>query len=254
MEKTIARTLTHREFLKMCGLAILGAGTGQMVVAPKPVSAADGSFDNLTVTGNALLATTGGRVGIGTASPGAKLDVRGDFISLMPGSAWGGYVLTDTNAGWISTLKVDANGYGYFHLGNSVDSYKVVIRANGSSYFKDGNVGIGTDNPNPDAKLEVRGGSILLVPGSAWGGYVLTDTNAGWISTLKVDANGYGYFHLGNSVDSYKVVIQGNGPSYFNGGNVGIGTANPGAKLHLYDGAIRIGQRVIADDGGSYYA
>lgn len=75
MSTTWAKGLSHREFLKVCGLALAGAGASQMVVPPKPALAADGNFDNLTVTGNAYLCTTSGNVGIGTSNPGARLQL-----------------------------------------------------------------------------------------------------------------------------------------------------------------------------------
>lgn len=39
-----------------------------------------------------------------------------------------------------------------------------------------------------------------------------------------------------------------------NAGNVGIGTTFPEAHLHLADGALKIGSRVIADGSGVFYA
>ncbi|MBI4318320.1 MAG: hypothetical protein HY675_07510 [Chloroflexi bacterium] len=75
MSATWTKGLSHREFLKACGLALAGAGASQMVVPPKAALAADGSFDNLTVTGNTYLCTTSGNVGIGTSNAGARLQL-----------------------------------------------------------------------------------------------------------------------------------------------------------------------------------
>ncbi|MBI4320850.1 MAG: hypothetical protein HY675_20350 [Chloroflexi bacterium] len=85
MKNVLARCLTHRDFLKMCGLALVGAGASQVAVPPKSVLAE--TFNDLTVYGNSNLATTSGRVGIGTTGPGARLDVRGT-VSMSNGGAY----------------------------------------------------------------------------------------------------------------------------------------------------------------------
>jgi organic radical activating enzyme len=109
-------------------------------------------------------------------------------------------------------------------LDNKVN-FEEVVRGLGEY---DGNVGIGT--PNPSRKLQVH-----------------TDTNEAQTiactSTLSgIDVqhasighgtNKDGNLQLGNSFGNLKVYLKSNGDSYLNGGNVGIGTTNPFAKLHL---------------------
>lgn len=75
-----------------------------------------------------------------------------------------------------------------------------------------GNVGIGTSNPG--ARLEVSGGEVRFPSGSGLGGFT--------------------HFNFSGDGKNY---IRGITVLADNGGSVGIGTTNPGAKLHLFDNA-----------------
>ena len=68
-----------RKVIMAAVMIVLGAGTANCETYtmesyyPSPV----GVYTDMTVTSNAVLARDGGKVGIGTASPGAKLEVNG---------------------------------------------------------------------------------------------------------------------------------------------------------------------------------
>ena len=68
-------------------------------------------------------------------------------------------------------------------------------------------------------------------------GVVKIDVNTAGKNTFQFDTSGVdeGWFAIKN-VDTVAIRLDADGNSYLNGGNVGIGTANAGAKLHIEAG------------------
>jgi adhesin HecA-like repeat protein len=92
---------------------------------------------------NTVYIANGGNVGVGSTSPGAKLDVNG-AVYISPNTAGKNTFILSTNASNDARL-----------LMRSDVTTKVDIQANGASYFNGGNVGIGLTNPTK--KLHVVG-------------------------------------------------------------------------------------------------
>lgn len=137
----------------------------------------------------------------------------------------GGNVPAPINVGDSTQYKSGALGIGGLFRGYS------------NAVF-DGNVGIGTASPG--TKLEVAG-QIKITGGSPGSGKVLTSDASGLASWQTPAAGGVGGSGTANYLAKWTAgTTLGNSQIYDNGTNVGIGTAGPGAKLHVYGGKIYV--------------
>ena len=89
-------------------------------------------------------------------------------------------------------------------------------------------VGVGTSNPS----------ERLTVVGDGSDG-TISVRNASNEERAKLFYGGsdYGLVQLFKSDNSVGTIIRGSGDSYFNGGNVGIGTSSPDTNVHISDAA-----------------
>ncbi|PID70281.1 hypothetical protein CSB37_02755 [bacterium DOLZORAL124_38_8] len=161
--------------------------------------------------GKGMYIKENGNVGIGTTSPSVKLHVKGHLQLDSSGSIGG----TNFNAGAIrigavsNGLAIDGNEIRRFtnndRLYIDAGTRPLVLQSNQST----GNVGIGTKNPT--AKLHVTGKTRIM------------NIQLGWTNEIN-NLNGHLYLQH-----------RGGHNTLFNkgGGNVGIGTTEPGAKLHV---------------------
>lgn len=181
-----------------------------------------GSSYRFVVTGT-------GNVGIGTTSPSQKLEVAGD-------------------------VKLDGDNRHIFFGGNNTfigersNSTELELRGGGNitahTVYIDntGQIGVGTTSPSE--KLEVAGNIVVNGSNDSADGLHLKDrtfvvfSDAGSVvSRFRSSASGIFQFQDGNY--NTNVVLNNNGNSYLNGGNVGIGTTSPLSKLNV-NGDIKI--------------
>ena len=185
-----------------------------------------------------------GKVGIGTASPAAKLDVVGQIRSsgasgyfaqlLSYDQVWGngvkaGYQLQQVNdathAGYdiiFNNWGTSANAGGFVFANTNVNSGTVRIAP-------DGSVGIGT--PTPGAKLEVKGTFTVNV--SAEAGAIRFYYDVDSPNKIRARLSNNKGIVFSDDGDTKILAIDEATTS------VGIGTATPEAKLHV-KGTVKI--------------
>ncbi|KKU94155.1 MAG: hypothetical protein UY26_C0003G0306 [Candidatus Jorgensenbacteria bacterium GW2011_GWA1_48_13] len=187
-----------------------------------------------------------GNVGIGTASPGYKLDVKG--ISATRSANNDNLI---TVAGYNGT----AGGYFDVYYDNNLKIHLSAGPASGDTYFLNSNVGIGTTGPG--AKLDVAGTTRSQRYDLSNSGSMDNTWTAGgvgsWRLILPSATNpegfgaGAGGFGIYNNTDlTYHLIFGNNGTQTFGGstyfpgsgiwnssGNVGIGTTGPNDKLSV---------------------
>jgi hypothetical protein len=225
------------------------------------VAPAGTAGDNISWT-NAMYITSSGNVSIGPTAPNQKLTVAGGSMSFISGGlsnptvAFGttqaaslaellGFYVYDTSSGyqgWAGAIGVggEAGGWGAKTLriqvpdgsGNVIDALTI----KGGS----GNVGIGTTMPQMTLHVKstyTTAGVRVDAPSNQQVGYQWAkDESVKWSAYIDVNSNDLRFWDGTN-----------NRVTFASGGNVGIGTTAPGAKLDVA-GTIR-SQDVFAAGG-----
>ena len=129
-----------------------------------------------------------------------------------------------TNVGATSATQIGLSAAG---SGQNRDLEFVTGGSTRMTIASAGNVGIGTSTPT--TKLEITTAGIGL------DGIKLKRSDDERVAWLVDEGSGSGALYLFNGANSNSVFITGNGNSFLNGGNVGIGTGTPTAKLNILD-------------------
>ena len=181
--------------------------------------------------GNTVMAIATSNVGIGTISPTQNLHVSASSTATIriQGSSTTGFDLQNDNTG------------GYVWNRDNTILYFGTNNTERMRITNDGNVGIGTTSPSEVLHVS---GNIKIQQASNVDAYLTLNPNSNTLSTSNQwnvvgsnSANNYAfqirevsttYLHINNSAGG-------------NGGNIGIGTTSPSARLHVSGTEARFG-------------
>ena len=195
-------------------LHTLNKGSNGWVVWGTRDTSTPQSTINFSNINNALFQ---GNVGIGTNSPDAKLHVENPAIPQTS--------TAKTDANFIIQGTSGSNASGRMYLQARYYNGTAWGWRNNLVLSSSGKVGIGTTNPI--AKLDVRS------DGPATYGVRLVNTSGNRLISFYESSNGSGALAGYNSTNSNTLWLNGEGNSFLNGGNVGIGTTDPKNKLSV---------------------
>ena len=226
----------------------------------------------ITTDASSNLLVSSGSVGVGTASPGSKLDVKGTlrlsgstsgFVGLAPAAAAGSTIYTLPAADGTSGQMLRTNGSGTLSWASPSDAGPWIVDDD-RIYYLGSEVGIGTATPASTMKLDVNG--YIRASHEGDGGveiFYTGSTDAGTIRGYNLPTaedrklNIYGTPLLLNGDTSASVGIgtttttarvniaatMGSTPAlYIQTGTVGIGTASPRSDSKLdVNGTLYVG-------------
>jgi hypothetical protein len=194
--------------------------------------------------------TSGGNVGIGTTSPSARLDIEtssGGYAVVIKNTSAGGDYLKMTGDSGNTAFEFGSGGTGADAFLNmySDNSQKVLINADGSSYFNGGNVGIGTTSPNNLLTLYSASSAIY----TQW---VQSGTGTSSTDGLRIglDASSNGIINLNEGTALITSIDGTERMRITSGGNVGIGTTSPTNKLTIQSNSTQLRLETASDPSG----
>jgi hypothetical protein len=211
-------------------------GTGNLVAQAGIRAISDGAVDSTAmsffteVTGGSftekMRITSTGNVGIGV-TPTSRFHIQNSGTSAYA-------IEVDASDGSnLFGVWEESDGTGQMYLRDAAGDPKVLLDSGGNSYFTGGNVGIGTAAPATTLNVVgANGGDFRINSYGTIYGYDAT-TSCQWLAAGWTGAPKSGKISLYSS-NAITTQFHAGGDSYFNGGNVGIGTAAPTCTLEVW--------------------
>jgi hypothetical protein len=231
------------------GMTYLGVAAGAIKITSTGAMAfgldgADGSTERMRIT-------SAGNVGIGTTSPGAKLDVNGGTDDNTPKVQISGndaIIRMGTNHvggphglqfDYESTLPATDGMSLYYRTGTEQISFEDSTGVSGNRIMvigRNGNVGIGTTAPVSNLHIQNSSGANIILnsnTGAVNNGIYMSEGTA----ATPTQNGAYLYYDsAANAVklDSGTTALSNRITVLRDNGNVGIGTTSPEAKLEIF--------------------
>jgi hypothetical protein len=204
--------------------------------ANKNITFVSGSTTLLTVSSSGALTTTGT-----ITAQTLVVQTITSSVNFVTGSTKFGAIVSNTHqfTGSLNvtgSLSVVTTGTEFqvtntgVNLGNVLTDSHVIsgslrVNPNGLFVSSSGNVGIGTTTTS--GRLDVQ------APGTSAFSYYFRNSNGGYAGGVYNTGANHAQLYLATSAGTENVLVAATGSSFFNGGNVGIGTSNPSDILHV---------------------
>ena len=197
--------------------------------------------DDLSLKSQGIRMDNDGNVGIGTVSPKSDLHLSSTSSTNL---IWSDTDAAEDGKNW--DLVADDTVFHGRLINDAFDGVTnwIIVERSGMTVtdvsFPSGNVGIGTTAPS--AKLDVQGAEVMFSS--------TTNGESRFLFSMGDDGNNAALTLYDNSQTS-KFHLNTAGNSYFNGGNVGIGTASPDSLLHLETSSGNTNLKIKSGESGN---
>ncbi|MCD4811000.1 tail fiber domain-containing protein [bacterium] len=246
-------TLQCNQANSMC---IMGGEVGMGTIAPSSILHIDSNAANTAAI--LTLENTAGDFQVFRTDATPESSVTGSIGDLaVDGSSGEMYIKNSgsgTNTGWLS-FATGSGASTFLALTDTPAAYTAgsllftsgseVVEDNANLFWNDTTNRLGIGTTTPGEVLEVSGnihintGQMLISPIDAWENPLQVYESAGGDVAVSIQVNGNSENSLNikdNNVNTVK--INGNGDTYFNGGNIGIGILTPSTILHIDSNAV----------------